>query len=114
MIRLKNTIKQILNEYTNGIKNILGNRLTQIILYGSYARGDYNSSSDMDIMILVDMSDTEIDCVREKISGLAFDIGLEYDITISTIIKNQNHFEQWFSVVPFYKNVKEEGVIISG
>ena len=107
---MKNTIKQILNEYTNGIKNILGNRLTQIILYGSYARGDYNSSSDIDIMILVDMSDTEIDCVREKISGLAFDIGLEYDITISTI----NHFEQWFSVVPFYKNVKEEGVIISG
>ena len=25
------------------------------ILYGSYARGDYNSDSDMDIMILLDL-----------------------------------------------------------
>ena len=35
-------------------------KLTKVIVYGSYARGDYNSSSDVDVMILVKMSDNEI------------------------------------------------------
>ena len=33
---------------------------TRLFIYGSYARGDYNSSSDVDVMILVKMSDNEI------------------------------------------------------
>lgn len=35
-------------------------KLTKVIVYGSYARSDYNSSSDVDVMILVKMSDNEI------------------------------------------------------
>ena len=31
-----------------------------ILLYGSYARGDFRPDSDIDIMILVDLSDDEI------------------------------------------------------
>ena len=42
------------------IKDIMGSKLTKVIVYGSYARGDYNSSSDVDVMILVKMSDNEI------------------------------------------------------
>ena len=38
----------------------MGSKLTKVIVYGSYARGDYNSSSDVDVMILVKMSDNEI------------------------------------------------------
>ena len=34
------------------VNSILGNRIKRIILYGSYARGDYNNNSDVDIMIL--------------------------------------------------------------
>ena len=104
----------ILHEYATGITNVLGKKLIQVILYGSYARGDYTVSSDIDVMILVDMTDEEIDSIREEIYGLAFDIGLENDVIISTIIKNNEHYKSWISVVPFYQNVQKEGVILNG
>ena len=98
-----------------GINNILGQSLNQVILYGSYARGDYNNSSDIDVMVLVnDMNDKEISRIREEISSLAFDISLENDIIISTLIKNRGHFDRWMKVIPFYQNVKKEGVLING
>ena len=45
-------IEGILAEYVAGVKRIFGNHLKTVILYGSYARGDYNDDSDIDIMIL--------------------------------------------------------------
>ena len=49
-----------LEEYVEAIKKIYGSHVRQIILYGSYARGDFRPDSDVDIMILVDMSDLEL------------------------------------------------------
>ena len=54
---------KIYNEINNFVikaKKLLGDRLKKIILYGSYARGDYNTNSDIDIMLLTDLSDDEI------------------------------------------------------
>ena len=46
-------VNNAIKEFINGVKKILGDRLKKIILYGSFARGDYNDSSDIDIMILI-------------------------------------------------------------
>ena len=58
---------KILSEFKSKTKSIMGNSLKQIILYGSYARGDFNKSSDVDIMILTDLSLKEIEEYRDKI-----------------------------------------------
>ena len=42
MQTIPNNIEQIIEEFTIKTKNLLGNHLKQIILYGSYARGDFN------------------------------------------------------------------------
>ena len=60
---MPNKLKKILDEYVKGLFKIIGNDLIQIILYGSYARGDQNNNgeiSDIDIMILVKYNDEEI------------------------------------------------------
>ncbi len=44
----------LLGSYREAIGKLLGSRLTRVILYGSYARGDFNQDSEMDIMILMD------------------------------------------------------------
>lgn len=38
----------------------------------------------------------------------------EYGIQISVIVKNEEHFRYWLGVLPFYDNVKREGVEILG
>ena len=61
---------EILMEFTKEVKNILGESLKKVILYGSYARGDYHKNSDMDIMILVSLDDAEISQVENQIYNL--------------------------------------------
>ena len=67
MPNIPKKINNILEEFIEGAKNILGNRMKKIILYGSYARGDYKKDSDIDIMILTDLNDEEISEYRDKI-----------------------------------------------
>ena len=109
---MPNNINKILNEFTNKVKELLGNRLKKIILYGSYARGDFNKNSDVDIMILTDFDIKEIEEYRDKLSDIAFDIELETGVVISPIVKNIDRFNERVNVIPFYTNVQREGVAL--
>ena len=50
------TMQNLMDRYVAEIRKIYGSHVKQIILYGSYARGDYTADSDVDIMILLDIS----------------------------------------------------------
>ena len=115
MNKIPNNIKEIIKEFTIGVNTILGNRVKKIILYGSYARGDFNESSDIDIMILTDLTDDEIIEYRKKISDYAYDIEYDnnFDVTLSPLIKNIDKFNYWLEALPFYMNVQKEGVILN-
>ena len=108
----KNVNKEI-QEFIKQVKEILGIRLKKIILYGSYARGDYNQQSDVDIMILTDLSFEEIEEYRDKISDIAYDIELSTGIILSPVIKNIEKYNSRINFVPFYKNVEREGVVLA-
>ena len=49
------TMSNLIQEYVTAIRKIYGTHLKQVILYGSYARGDFKADSDVDIMLLVDL-----------------------------------------------------------
>ena len=57
---------------------------------GSYARGDYNAESDIDIMILLDLSDRDIKDYRHQLSDVTFDFNMGYDMEIKPL-QNKNH-----------------------
>ena len=111
---ITNNINPVLNEFISRVKILLGKRLKKIILYGSYARGDYNDYSDIDIMILTDFSDMEIEEYRDKISDIAFDIELNTGYIISPILRNIDIFNMRTNYIPFYQNVEQEGVVLIG
>ena len=66
-------VRSIIYRFSRELKHILGDKLTKAIVYGSYARGDFRENSDIDIMILVKMSDEEIRLVKNDIYDLAFE-----------------------------------------
>ena len=104
----------MLFQYVNRIHEIYGSELKAVILYGSYARGDYTESSDIDIMILVDMSDIELKSYGEKLSYMTYDFHLDHDIDIKPIAKSEEIFNKWVVNYPFYSNIHKEGVILYG
>lgn len=112
-----NQLKNILKEYCDGLFEIMGNNLKQVVLYGSYARGEQNSNneiSDIDIMILVDLSDSEIKEIEHKIIDYSYDLDLKYNILLSPIIENIDNYKKRKKYMTFYQNVEKEGVILNG
>lgn len=105
-------VNRIIYHFSQELKQILGCSLSKIIVYGSYARGDYKDNSDVDVMVLVKMSEEEIRKIKNDIYDLVFDIEMSTGIDISPIIKNEEQYEYWADTVPFYRNVRTEGVVI--
>lgn len=109
---MPNNIHDIIMKFSQQVKMILGNKLDKVILYGSYARGDYNEYSDVDIMVLTTLTDIEIEKIESTLFDLAFDFQMDYGIDISVVVKNKDQFEYWLGALPFYNNVNKEGVVL--
>ena len=94
MNKIPDNIENILQKFITGINKILGDRVKKIILYGSYARGDFNKESDIDIMILTDLSDDEIITYRHQIYDYAYDMEFEndFEIQLMPLLKNVDKF----------------------
>lgn len=106
--------QNLIEQYVEEVQNIYGNHLRQIILYGSYARGDFGPDSDVDIMILLDISDLELKKYSQQLSYMTYDFNLDNDIDIKPIVKSEEHFKKWMVNYPFYANVRREGVMLYG
>ena len=86
-------------DYREAISGIFGKHEVRIILYGSYARGDFHVESDIDIMVLADINPDEVSLFADK-----------YDIEINPIVQSKRTFEQWKHVYPFFMNIEKEGI----
>lgn len=111
---MPNAMLILLQQYTEQLKMVYGRHLKTVILYGSYARGDFRPDSDIDIMILLDIDDMEIKDYRHQLSGLTYDFNMDNDVDIKPIAKSQEHFNKWIGAYPFYSNIVNEGVTLFG
>ena len=107
-------LKKLMEKYVEEIRKIYGSHLRKVILYGSYARGDFHPDSDIDIMILLDITDLDLKEYGTKLSYMTFNFNLDHDLDIKPIAKNEEHFKKWLDNYPFYANVNREGVVLYG
>lgn len=107
-------MQDLIAQYVEAVKKIYGSHVRQIILYGSYARGDFQLDSDVDIMILLDMSDLELKAYAQQLSYMTYDFNMDNDLDIKPIAKSEAHFRKWLANYPFYSNVYKEGVVLYG
>ena len=66
-----------------------------------------------DVMLLVSLGEEEIKRISDQVSDLAFDFMMRYGVDISPVITNTDHFNYWVDNLPFYRNVRDEGVRLS-
>lgn len=106
-------IKEIMQQFADRVRGLLGNTLDSVIVYGSYARGDYSELSDIDVMILVTLTEEKIKKISDEISDMAFEYLMKFGVDISPLITNIDHFNYWVDNLPYYRNVRDEGVRLS-
>lgn len=107
-------VKTVTSEVNNELLKIFGGKIDRIILYGSYARGDFNLESDIDIMILLNCDQKEIADNRKAISRIASRVGLRNDIMVSLLARTSDDYETNMPYQPFYQNIEREGVKVYG
>lgn len=100
---------ELFRKLVPAVCNIYGNNLIYIILYGSVARNTATEDSDVDIALIIKEDDRNM---YDSMLDVVVDLNLEYNQVISTALIKIDEFEKWKNVLPFYKNIEKEGIIL--
>jgi uncharacterized protein len=98
---------ELLNRLSAGLAQILGERIDRVLIYGSYARGEAEEDSDLDILVVLQGDFDYADMIRQT-SDLIAHLSLENDVVISRAFITKERLESECS--PFVLNVHREGI----
>ncbi len=101
------TINKVIKEFRSEIKKLYGGKLKEIILYGSWARGEARDDSDIDLVVVLKGDITpgkEIDMMIDIIT----DLNMKYDVLISVYPVSESQYHTVKS--PLLMNVRREGI----
>ncbi len=109
----QDALHEILRALRERLDALLGVSMKDIILFGSYARNNADEGSDIDVIVLTDLSRANIATLNWKIGEIASDLLLEYGVLVSPIVENQSFFIENAAHMPFFRIVRAEGVRVS-
>lgn len=109
-MRSQQEVNRIVRQLCSGLKPLFPQDTMEAILFGSYARGDADAESDIDVMVLVDSSRQDISQKTGGISSVAADLLLDLGVMVSPIVENRRYFQDHVGLLPFYQNIVREGV----
>ena len=89
---------------------IYGDLVDRVILYGSVARGSQTDESDVDVAVLLKSGATKE--MYEQLLDLVVDLELESGRALSVVRIDYDKFQEWKDVMPFYKNIQNEGILL--
>ncbi len=104
--RIPKKIETLLEETHDELCKIYAKRLRAIILYGSYARGDYSRGSDVDLLLLLD-DVQDVLAERALCSSAISRISLKYDTVVSALPMDNHSYAT--GKTPLILNVRREG-----
>ena len=103
-------LMKALGHMCHELADIYGDALERVVLYGSYARGDETEESDVDIALI--LKDDEDSRMHDEMTDLVVDYELESNTVLSVITIEKSNYMEWRKVLPFYKNLDKEGIIL--
>lgn len=97
-------------ELVNGLTGIFQNNISMIILYGSMARNEATNESDIDIAIILKSAmDNQ---TKKRFISWAADMDMRYEKVFSIVDIQEDNMKKWESVLPFYQNIRKEGIVL--
>jgi uncharacterized protein len=100
-------LHNLLKELKHSLVVLYGERLSDVYLYGSYARGEQDDQSDLDVMIVLDDYERygeEIDTTSE----LASSFSLKYGVSISMVFLRE---QEWLEAnTPLLRNARVDAI----
>jgi predicted nucleotidyltransferase len=109
----RNELEIITKKMTRIYRDVFGSDIVKILLYGSYARHDYDDESDIDIVAIVKGNRAELQELLKKIWNESSELELEYETIISPTVIPYDEFTQYQEALPYYCNIVREGIEIS-
>jgi len=109
MNNLPETVTQALAEFKKQLSELYGDRLVWIVLYGSFARGDFQHGSDVDIAVVL-RGEVRIGEEMERLSPIAGEISLRYGLVLSALPLPETWWQERQS--PLLLNLRREGVAL--
>ena len=105
---IQDSDRKIVSEFRSRLEAIIP--ILDLRVFGSRARGDATEESDLDVFIKI--AELDRSC-REKISDLAWEVGFEYDLVISTFVVTEAQVERGaMGASPLLFKVLQEGIPI--
>ena len=108
----QNELDVLLKEIAAIYRKVFGDDIVKIVLYGSYARGTFDAESDIDIVAIVKGEREELQRKLREVWILSSNLELEYETILSPTVIPYEEFEKYRNVLPYYRNIEEEGIDI--
>ena len=102
--------EEMIRDLISGLREIFDQNVSQIILYGSVARREETAESDIDIAIILDVA--QASAIRERFIEWNSEMDMKYNRVFSIVDIEKSQMDKWGNVLPFYKNIKKEGVVL--
>ena len=99
-----------LTKMCSQLYEIYGDTMYRVVLYGSYARGEQTSESDVDIALILSKEGSEE--IHDKMVDIVVDYELDLAVTLSVVPIDLSQYLEWKSTLPFYKNIEKEGILL--
>ena len=107
--RLSPSERAALSVFVDLPRQRYGHGLLRVVLFGSKARGDFDSESDLDVLVVVRAQD-ECRCVNE-ITDLTSGLLLDTGVNISALVRAEARYQWWATHhAPIYNSIQRDGV----
>jgi predicted nucleotidyltransferase len=104
---MNGSVEVLLAELKSGLRGLYSQRLRGVYLYGSYARGEGERESDVDVLIVLDRLDSygaEVD----RTSKLVSNVSLKYGVSVSRVFVPEREWQKGEGL--FLANIRRESI----